>query len=90
LDTTQTFFHNVKCSNVKIFTGFVHTFVTGYNELFKALAIEGNVLLLRPIPDFGSDVLRWEVPTSKMFLYLKFFKGIIFNTVETQQTKWNG
>jgi hypothetical protein len=73
LDTTQTFFHNVKCLNVKIITGFVHTFVTGYDEVFQALAIEGNVLLLRPLLDFGSDVLRWEVQTSKMFLYLKIF-----------------
>jgi hypothetical protein len=65
LDTIETFFHNV--------TGFVHTFVTGYDELFQALAIEHNILLLRPFLDFGSDVLRWKVPTSKMFLYLKCF-----------------
>jgi hypothetical protein len=54
-------------------TGFVHTFVTCYDELFQALAKEGNVLLSRPLLNFGFDVIRWKLPTSKMFLYLKYF-----------------
>jgi len=65
LDNIPFFFYNV--------TGFVHTFVTGYDELFQALATEGNVLLLGPLLDFGFDVVRWKLPTSKMFLYLKYF-----------------
>jgi hypothetical protein len=64
LDSTLSFFTVIR---------FVHTFVKGYNELFQALEIEGNVLLLGPLLDFGFDVVRWKLPTSKMFLYLKYF-----------------
>jgi hypothetical protein len=46
----------------------VQALVITYDEIFQALAIEGNFLHQKPFLDLGFDgVVRWKTPASEMF-----------------------
>jgi hypothetical protein len=39
-----------------------------YDEIFRALTVEADVLLPKPFLDLGFDgVVRWKTPASEMF-----------------------
>jgi hypothetical protein len=46
----------------------VHTLVIKYDEIFQALAVEGDILLPWQFLDLGFDcVVRWKSPASETF-----------------------
>jgi hypothetical protein len=51
-----------------IFSKIVQALVITYYEIFQALAVEGDVLLLKPFLELSFDTaVRWKSPTSEMF-----------------------
>jgi hypothetical protein len=70
---------------VKIVSNLVQALVITYDEIFQALAVEGDdVLLQKQFLDLGfDDVVRWKSPASEMFSQLARHVEVQESRVET-------
>jgi hypothetical protein len=66
---------------------FLQALVIMYEEIFQAVAVEGDVLLPKPFLDFGfKGVVRWKSPASEMFF--RFAKHVKVQEGQVGAIRW--